>query len=639
MAAIDDLYIRILADGSQLESGLNHAQGKIDGFSSGINKLGGQLKEAFSIIAIEEFIRSAVNAAEASDRAMAKVAQAIKTTNGAAGLSLAELKVAADEFKNSTLFDDDQVLNDVSAQLLTFSNLAGDNFKRAQVAALDFATVLGDGEGLKGISIQLGKALNDPVKGLTALQRSGVSFSETQKELIKGFAETNQIAKAQEVILGEIERQYGGQATAAMEASNGVKMLGKSFEDLMKSIGGAINHSSGFKSELHELASEMDAWSDDRVSVWNAMLVTMMGDGDKFMEAQRVWEKELQDTDLWDKNNFGNQGESTAPVAKPVKSAKDTTYSDLTDKLKEYQTALQLSTTATRDAINRQIETQKGLIKAWEDSGKAVENYKGTLKGMGLEIAALEEQKSTTTDPAVIAQLNELIEKKKEEKNVLDHTTRAWLDYGNSVNETVNGRVVPSVSKMTSTWQQMSVAVPAAFEHIHDATDKLFADMTAKMKAVNTTISEAIKSAIANVASRLGVLIGDLINGSTGAGDAIMGSLGKIIGQVGQMAISIGVAMLTIQLTLANPLNPALPLTLIGLGIAAVALGQVFSNASKSIASGGSASGSYSSGGSGNTYDTRTVQPSAPQTVALTLQGRDLVAAIAINKLYYNRQG
>lgn len=639
MAVIDDLYIRILADGSQLESGLNHAQSKVDGFSNGISKLGDQLKEAFGILAIEQFIVKSMEAADAADRALAKVAQAIESTGGAAGRSLEELRSAADDFKKSTLFDDDQVLNDVSAQLLTFGNLAGENFMRAQVAALDLATVLGDGEGLKGISIQLGKALNDPVQGLTALKRSGVSFSEEQIGVIKNLAETNRLAEAQTIILDALATQYGGQAEAAAKASNGMVQFDHDLEDVMKVMGRAINTSGVFKDLLEDLSGMAYAWASPDIRWWDALDVTIFGLGHDLKVATEDAIKLREVMSKVGITGFPIVPESSQPSTLAPAKKKDTTYHDLKVQLKEYQDALETSTDKTKVEINKQIEHQKGLIKAWEDSGKAVANYSGTLKGMGLEITALEEKKSTAKDPARIAALNELIEQKKDEKRVLENVTTAWVEYGNKVNETVNGRVVPSVSKMTSTWQQMSVAVPKALEHVHDATDKLFAKMTTDMKAVNSALSDALKSAISSVATSLGTLIGDLINGTTSEGDAMLGSLGKIIGQVGQMAIAIGTAMLTIQLTLANPLNPALPITLIGLGIAAVALGQVFSNASKSIASGGSASGSYSSGGGGYTYDTRSAQGDVKQVIELRLQGRDFVGAIEINKRYYSRQG
>lgn len=210
---------------------------------------------AFSVDAIFQFGKASVNAYEESVRAQAKVAQAIKTTGGVAGQSLKELTAIAAEFQASTLFEDDAILNGVTAQLLTFTNIAGENFKRAQAAALDLATVL-DGD-LQGAAIQLGKALNDPTQGLSALSRSGISFSEQQKATIKDLADTNRLAEAQALILNELARQYGGQAEAAAKASNGVIQFKNSLGDTMEVVGEAITKGGKLKTVMDTLGYSM----------------------------------------------------------------------------------------------------------------------------------------------------------------------------------------------------------------------------------------------------------------------------------------------------------------------------------------------------------------------------------------------
>jgi hypothetical protein len=133
------------------------------------------------------------------------------------------------------LFGDEEILNKVTAQLLTFTNIAGPQFDRTQQAALDLATVL-DGD-LQSASIQLGKALNDPAKNLSALSRSGIQFSKEQIATIKSLQETNQLAEAQNIILAELERQYGGQAKAAAEVDGGITQLSNAFGDFKEQVG------------------------------------------------------------------------------------------------------------------------------------------------------------------------------------------------------------------------------------------------------------------------------------------------------------------------------------------------------------------------------------------------------------------
>jgi len=145
----------------------------------------------------------------------------------------------ASNLQNKTLFGDEEILKDATAQLLTFTNIAGENFQKTQAIALDLATRL-DGD-LKGASIMLGKALNDPVANLSALSRAGIQFSAEQKEVIKSMAETGRMGEAQALILEELEKQYGGSAQAAAKAGMGpFKQLSNSLGDLQEQFGKLI---------------------------------------------------------------------------------------------------------------------------------------------------------------------------------------------------------------------------------------------------------------------------------------------------------------------------------------------------------------------------------------------------------------
>ena len=106
------------------------------------------------------------------------------------------------------------------AKLLTFKELAvtadevGGAFDRATVAAVDLAAA-GFGEASQNAT-QLGKALNDPIKGLTALARSGVTFTAQEKEKIKALVESGKMLEAQDTLLKAIETQVGGTAAATV---------------------------------------------------------------------------------------------------------------------------------------------------------------------------------------------------------------------------------------------------------------------------------------------------------------------------------------------------------------------------------------------------------------------------------------
>jgi hypothetical protein len=235
---IADLLIKIGADSyefqqkaAQVEKGLTGLEKKLTSVGKNLS-----LKLTAPLAALGAL---SLSNADTQAKAEAKVQQAIKSTSSAAKLSFSQLKEYASELQSKTLFGDETILNNATAQLLTFTNIAGENFKRTEAVALDLATVL-DGD-LKSASLQLGKALNDPVKNLSALSRSGIQFSEEQKAVINHLAKTNRLAEAQGVILKELERQYGGQAQAAAKVGLGAaQQLKNAWGDFLEQIGAAL---------------------------------------------------------------------------------------------------------------------------------------------------------------------------------------------------------------------------------------------------------------------------------------------------------------------------------------------------------------------------------------------------------------
>jgi len=150
--------------------------------------------------------------------AEAKLAAVLRATGEAAGFTTRELLKQAAALQKVTTFGDDVIIN-AQAILATFKEIKGDVFKGATEAMLDMATVM-DGD-LKGAAVQLGKALNDPVKGISALSRVGVSFTQQQKDQIAAFVEANDVMSAQQVILKELQGEFGGAAKAMAQTDTG----------------------------------------------------------------------------------------------------------------------------------------------------------------------------------------------------------------------------------------------------------------------------------------------------------------------------------------------------------------------------------------------------------------------------------
>tara|TARA_R100000231_G_scaffold139628_2_gene121777 strand:- start:4818 stop:6644 length:1827 start_codon:yes stop_codon:yes gene_type:complete len=229
------VYVKLAADTSDFQKGMMKARKLFNKTAKNLKRTGKTLTMSMTA-PLTAFAAASIKAFDTQQKAIAQVEQGLKTTGGLVGRTSKELQKMASDLQSKTLFGDEVILKDATAQLLTFTNITGQQFDRTQVAALDLATRL-DGD-LKSASIQLGKALNDPVANLSALSRSGIQFSEDQKKVINSLAKTGRLAEAQTIILDELEKQYGGSAEAAARAgAGGLKQLQNKFGDLMEQVG------------------------------------------------------------------------------------------------------------------------------------------------------------------------------------------------------------------------------------------------------------------------------------------------------------------------------------------------------------------------------------------------------------------
>ena len=203
----------------------------------GLSKIGNALTGLWASMqmvksAWNNTVGSWVANAQDSVRAYKLVEQGIVATGGAAGFTAEELSGMAGELMKITDYDDDEIMEKLTSPLLTFRNIAGPTFKEAQERALDLSTVLH--QDLQSSAIQLGKALNDPIQGVTALRRVGIQLTDQQEAQVKSFMAVNDIASAQRVILDELANQVGGQAKATADP---IKQMAVAFGNVGEALG------------------------------------------------------------------------------------------------------------------------------------------------------------------------------------------------------------------------------------------------------------------------------------------------------------------------------------------------------------------------------------------------------------------
>jgi hypothetical protein len=302
--------------------------------------------------AFGEALRFSIKQAADGEKEQAALSAAIASTGGAAGLSADELNRMGLSMSRLSTFSDGAI-TESQTLLLTFTRIGKEVFPQAQQAILDVATLMGG--DLKTATIQVGKALNDPIAGLASLSRVGIQFSDDQKEMIKTMMEMGDVTGAQNVILGELTTQFGGQAAAAANTYHGeVQQL----KNEMEILGGVIGDD-----VLPDL-------KDFVVATKEAVIWTSAN-----YEAIKKW------IDGFNRLNILYQ--ARVAVTDAIKSNKDYTESvednaealeELYGKRRHYtdaEIAAAMAITETRKAVDGQAESVENLASALVDAEEA----------------------------------------------------------------------------------------------------------------------------------------------------------------------------------------------------------------------------------------------------------------------------
>jgi len=265
-SALKTSQIKVVAAGKKMSKGLDPAINKFKALNAvgGKFALGGAVAGlAVSGLALHKFngfMQESIELANIQDAAETKLAAVITATGGAAGFTAQQLYDYAGELQKITTYGDETTIS-AMAMLATFKNIKGDNFKLATKAAMNLSAMTG--RDLQSSITMVGKALNDPVRGVTALSLAGVQFNTVQREMIKNMVSSGDVMGAQGVILGELKGQMGGVAETARETFSGMSdAVGNAFGDLKENVGFAVTHNQFFIEGLKVLEKQFYSWTD-----------------------------------------------------------------------------------------------------------------------------------------------------------------------------------------------------------------------------------------------------------------------------------------------------------------------------------------------------------------------------------------
>lgn len=255
----------------------DEASSGLDSIGSSIGSLGA-IAGGVALAGVAAFgatLASGVADAREAAKVYAQTEQVIKSTGGAAGFSaqqIADMASSLSAASGQSLFGDDDIERGQN-MLLTFTNIK-ETLPDTTKTMLDMAQALGTDAG--GAAVQLGKALNDPIHGITALTRVGVTFTDEQKKQIKTLQEAGDMAGAQRVILAELNKEFGGSALAAAKADGGwaqfndrlgeaKEAMGTAVLPLLSRLGAFLNDT--IAPAVESAAAAFSAWLSDPATV------------------------------------------------------------------------------------------------------------------------------------------------------------------------------------------------------------------------------------------------------------------------------------------------------------------------------------------------------------------------------------
>lgn len=179
---------------------------------------GSVIAGVFAGISVGGVFAKFVAETKSAEAEQAQLAAVLRSTGEAAGFTRVQLNDMAAQMEGRSIFSAGDI-NTAQTALLAFTGIVGDQFTTAMQAAMDMSARTG--MTITQAAETIGRALDVPSKGLTALSKQGFRFTDDQKALAKQLEASGKTAEAQGIILGALQESYGGAAQAARDTFGG----------------------------------------------------------------------------------------------------------------------------------------------------------------------------------------------------------------------------------------------------------------------------------------------------------------------------------------------------------------------------------------------------------------------------------
>lgn len=245
----------------------------VDDAGAGIGKLQGLMAAGFAGVTVGGIYSKFISETKAAEQEQAQLAAVVRSTGESAGWSVERLNAMATALSQSSTFSEGDI-NNAQTRLLAYTGVVGEQVPQAMQAIIDMSARLG--MDLNQSAETIGKALDVPSKGLTALSKQGFRFTDDQKKLVEQLEATGKTAEAQGIILQALESSYGGAAKAARDTFGGaLSALQNNIDSLLTGDSGSMSQMKASVEGLNKtLESEETKAAFQSITGWLAQMAS-----------------------------------------------------------------------------------------------------------------------------------------------------------------------------------------------------------------------------------------------------------------------------------------------------------------------------------------------------------------------------
>lgn len=354
-----------------------------------------------AIAGVTAIMSGAMSVYSEVERRQAKTEALLRATGHSAGFAGFELDSMARSVALATLASTDDI-REAQDILLTFRSVRGKVFEETIKLSQDLAVVIGG--SAKSAALQLGKALEDPVTGMTALTRTGVTFTQAEKDLVKELVNANRTLEAQELILKKVKNQVGGAGEGeAGGLAGAIDTLGQRWEETLEKIG----RTSGVTDKAGRALNMLS----DSLLGWQYLIDPANTDGqayfdELFRERQEIMDRmakagnpddlsSMPIPGVYDKNDWYNDQRRAAALGEELKALRDANV-ERQKQAAEARAASEASAKAAEEE-RKAAEQAERRTKALEEIAKLQKNSQGSK--LWNEIMGIKEPQRKTDGP------------------------------------------------------------------------------------------------------------------------------------------------------------------------------------------------------------------------------------------------